>query len=206
MCFHIGPEVVKALMSRAVDKSAVDTSPVVSDGRHPSEGQKHLTTFVHLASRLRAFILAGVTGKWLLFILWACLWEMGDTSPQYLGQTPLRKAGTCAGQTYRLRARQLSWCASFPDCRHDCARSIRAISIGNKVIVPVSLYQTPWKTSLIRSQILKQQTLRTRIPQRVVSAHSDLSSICFGSSIKRAPGTSAWQPKSKGRRLSMIGG
>ncbi len=73
MCFHIGPEFVEALMSRAVDKSAADPSPVVSDGTHPSEGQEHLTTFEHLASRLRAFLLAGATIKWLLFILWACL-------------------------------------------------------------------------------------------------------------------------------------
>ena len=73
MCFYIGPELVEALRSRAVDKSAVDTSPEVSDGTHPSEGQEHLTTFEHLASRLRAFFLAGVTSKWLLSILWACL-------------------------------------------------------------------------------------------------------------------------------------
>ena len=72
MCFHIGPEFVEALTSRAVDKSPVDTSPVVSDGTHPSEAQEHLTTFEHLASRLRAFFL-GVTSKCLLLILWACL-------------------------------------------------------------------------------------------------------------------------------------
>ena len=73
MCFHIGPEFVEARTSRAVDKSAVDTSPVALDGTHPSEAQEHLTTFEHLASRLRAFLLAGVTIKWLLFILWTCL-------------------------------------------------------------------------------------------------------------------------------------
>ena len=73
MCFYIGPESVEALRSRAADKSPVDTSPVVSDGTHPSEGQEHLTTFEHLASRLGAFFLAGVTSKWLLFILRACL-------------------------------------------------------------------------------------------------------------------------------------
>ena len=73
MCFHIGPEFVEALTSRAVDKSAVDTSPVVTDGTHPSEAQEHLTTFEHLASRLRAFLLAGATSKWLLLIFWACL-------------------------------------------------------------------------------------------------------------------------------------
>jgi hypothetical protein len=73
MCFHIGPEFVEALTSRAVDKSAVDTPPVVSDDTHPSEGQEHLTTFEHQASRLRAFLFAGVTSKWLLFILCACL-------------------------------------------------------------------------------------------------------------------------------------
>ena len=73
MCFLIGPEFVEALTFRAVDKSAEDTSPVVSDGSHPSEGREHLTTFEHLASRLRAFFLAGMTIKWLLFILWACL-------------------------------------------------------------------------------------------------------------------------------------
>ena len=73
MCFHIGPEFVEAPTSRAVNESGVDTSPVVSDGTHLSEGQEHLTTFEHLASRLRAFFLAGVTMKWLLFILWACL-------------------------------------------------------------------------------------------------------------------------------------
>jgi len=73
MCFHIGPEFVEAPTSRAVDKSAVDTSPAISDGTHPSEGQEHLTTFEHLASRLRAIFLAGMTIKWLLFILWACL-------------------------------------------------------------------------------------------------------------------------------------
>ena len=73
MCFHIGPEFVEALTSRAVDKSAVDTSPAVSHGPHPCEEQEHLTAFEHLASLLRAFFLAGVTIKWLLFILWACL-------------------------------------------------------------------------------------------------------------------------------------
>jgi len=74
MCFHIGPEIVEALTSRAVDKSAVeDTSPELSDRTHPSEGQERPTTSGHLASRLRAFILAGLTIKWLLFILWACL-------------------------------------------------------------------------------------------------------------------------------------
>ena len=73
MCFHIGPEFVEALTSRAVDKSAVDTSPVVSDGTRPSEGHEHLTTLEHLASRLRAFLLAGVTIKWLLFMLWVYL-------------------------------------------------------------------------------------------------------------------------------------
>jgi hypothetical protein len=73
VCFHIGPEFVEALTSRGVDKSAIDTSPAVSDGTHPSEGQERLTTFEHLASRLRALLLAGVTIKWLLFILWACL-------------------------------------------------------------------------------------------------------------------------------------
>ena len=73
MCFHIGPEFVEALMSRAVDKLAVDTSPVVSDGTNPSEGQEHLTTFERLASRLRGLFLGGVTSKWLLCMLWACL-------------------------------------------------------------------------------------------------------------------------------------
>lgn len=73
MCFHIGPDFVKALASRAVDTSAAYASPVVSDGKHPSEGQQHLATFEHLASRLRAFLLVGVTLKWLLIILWACL-------------------------------------------------------------------------------------------------------------------------------------
>ena len=73
MCFHIGPEFVEALTSRAADNSAVDKSAVVSDGMHPSEGQEHLTAIEHLASRLRAFPLAGVTSKWLLFILWVCL-------------------------------------------------------------------------------------------------------------------------------------
>jgi hypothetical protein len=73
MCFHIGAEFVEALTSRAADESAVDTSPEISDSTHPSEGQEHVTTFEHLASRLRALILAGVTIKWLLFILWACL-------------------------------------------------------------------------------------------------------------------------------------
>lgn len=58
MCFHIGPEFVEALMSRAVDKSAADPSPVICDGTHPSEGQEHLTTFERLASRLGAFLLA----------------------------------------------------------------------------------------------------------------------------------------------------
>jgi hypothetical protein len=59
MCFfHIGPEFVEVLMSRTLDKSAADPSPVVCDGTHPSEGQKHLTTFERLASRLRAFLLA----------------------------------------------------------------------------------------------------------------------------------------------------
>jgi len=73
MCFHLGPEFVEVLTSRAVDKPAVDTSPEISDGPHPNEKQEYLTTFSHLAGRLRAFILAGVTIKWLLFILWACL-------------------------------------------------------------------------------------------------------------------------------------
>lgn len=73
MCFFIGPEIVEALTSRTVDKPAVDTSSAVPDSTHPSEGQEHLTTFGHLAFRLRAFILAGVTIKWLLVILWACL-------------------------------------------------------------------------------------------------------------------------------------
>jgi hypothetical protein len=74
MCFHIGREIVEALTSRAVDKSAVkDTRPQLFDSTHPSKGQKRLTTCKYLASRLRAFILAGVTIKWLLFILWACL-------------------------------------------------------------------------------------------------------------------------------------
>jgi hypothetical protein len=72
MCFHIGPEFVEALTSREVAKSAVDTSPVISDGAHPGEGQEHLTTFEHLASRLRAFLLAGVTIKGFLIILWMC--------------------------------------------------------------------------------------------------------------------------------------
>jgi hypothetical protein len=57
MCFHIGPEFIEALTSRAMDKSTVDTSPEVSDGAHQSEGQEYLTTFEHLASRLRAFLL-----------------------------------------------------------------------------------------------------------------------------------------------------
>lgn len=73
MCFHLGPEFVEALTSRAVDKSAVDTFPVVSDCTHPSEAPEHLTTLEDLASRLRAFLLAGVTITWVLFILWACL-------------------------------------------------------------------------------------------------------------------------------------
>ena len=73
MCFHLGPEYVEALTSRAVDRPAVDISPEVSDGTHPSETQDRLTTFRHLAGRLRAFIVAGVTIKWILFILWACL-------------------------------------------------------------------------------------------------------------------------------------
>ena len=73
MCFYIGPEFVEALTSKAVDKSAADTSSVISDGTRPREGQNHLTTFEHRASRLRAFPLAGLTSKWLLFILWACL-------------------------------------------------------------------------------------------------------------------------------------
>jgi hypothetical protein len=72
MCFQICPEFVEALTSRAVDKSAVDTSPVVSEGMHPGEGQEHLTTFEHLASRLRTFLLAGVTIKGFLIILWMC--------------------------------------------------------------------------------------------------------------------------------------
>jgi hypothetical protein len=59
MCCHIGPEFVEALTSRAVDKSAVDPSPELSEGTRQSEGQKHLTTFGHLISNLRAFILAG---------------------------------------------------------------------------------------------------------------------------------------------------
>jgi len=69
MYFHIGPEFCEALTSRAVDNSAVDTSPAISDSTHPSEGQEHLTAFEHLASRLRASFLAGMTIKWLLFIL-----------------------------------------------------------------------------------------------------------------------------------------
>ena len=69
MCFQIGPDFVKALASRAVDTSAADASPVVSDGTHPNEGQQHLATFEHLASSLRAFLLVGVTIKWLLIIL-----------------------------------------------------------------------------------------------------------------------------------------
>ena len=73
MWFHVGPEFVEALRPRAVVKSEVDASPEVSDGTHPSEGQEHLTTFEHLVSRLGAFFLAGVTSKWLLFILGACL-------------------------------------------------------------------------------------------------------------------------------------
>jgi hypothetical protein len=73
MCFHIGPEFVEALTSRAADKSAVDASPKVSGGTHQSEEHESQTTFEHLASRLRAFILAGATIKWLLFILWVCL-------------------------------------------------------------------------------------------------------------------------------------
>ncbi len=73
MCFQIGPEFVEALSSRPVDESAVDISPVISDGTHPNEGQEHLTIFEHLASRLRAFLLAGVAIKSLLLILWACL-------------------------------------------------------------------------------------------------------------------------------------
>ena len=73
MCFHIGPEFVEALTSKAVDKSAADTSPVISDGTRPSEVHEHLTTFDHLACRVRAFLLAGVTIKWLLMILWAYL-------------------------------------------------------------------------------------------------------------------------------------
>ena len=73
MCFHVGPEFVEALTSTAAKKSAVDTSPVVSNGTHLSEAQEQLTTFEHLASRLRAFLWAGVTSRWLLFILWVCL-------------------------------------------------------------------------------------------------------------------------------------
>ena len=101
MCFHIGPEFVDALTSRAVDKSAVDTSPVVSDGSHPSEGQEHLPTFEQLASRLRAFFLAGVTSKWLLFILWACF-VRSERHVTAILKTPSPKAATCAGQTYRF--------------------------------------------------------------------------------------------------------
>ena len=73
MCFHLGPEYVEALTSRAVDRPAVDTSSEVSDGPHPNEMQERLTASRNLAGRLRAFILAGVTIKWFLFILWACL-------------------------------------------------------------------------------------------------------------------------------------
>lgn len=73
MYFHLSPGFVEALMPKALNKPAVDTSPEFSDGPHPSEEQEYLTTFKPLASRLRAFILAGVTIKWLLFILWACL-------------------------------------------------------------------------------------------------------------------------------------
>ena len=73
MCFHLGPEFIETLTSRAVNKSAVDRSPEVSDDTHTSERQEHRNSFEHLTSRLRAFIMAGVTVKWLLFILWACL-------------------------------------------------------------------------------------------------------------------------------------
>jgi hypothetical protein len=34
------------------------------------------------------------------------------------------------------------------------------VSIGNKVSAPGFFHQTPWKTSLTHSQMLKQQTLR----------------------------------------------
>jgi hypothetical protein len=69
MYFHIGPEFVEALTSKAVGKSQVSTSPEVSDGTHPREAQEHSTTREHLASRLRAFILGEATIKWLLFML-----------------------------------------------------------------------------------------------------------------------------------------
>jgi hypothetical protein len=69
MCFHIGPGFVEALMSKAVGKSQVGTSPEVSDSTHPREAQEHPTTREHLASRLRAFTLGAATIKWLLFML-----------------------------------------------------------------------------------------------------------------------------------------
>ena len=69
MCFHIGPEFVEALTSKAVAKSQVDTSPEVPDSTHPREAQAHPTTRGDLASRLRPLILGAATIKWLLFIL-----------------------------------------------------------------------------------------------------------------------------------------
>ena len=73
MCFHIGPEFVEVLTSRTANKSAVSTSSVFPDSTYPSKGQEHPPSSEDLASRLREFILSGVTIKWLLFLLWVCL-------------------------------------------------------------------------------------------------------------------------------------
>jgi hypothetical protein len=61
------------------------------------------------------------------------------------------------------------------------------VSIGNKVSAPGFFHQTPWKTSLTHSQMLKQQTLRALSLQMVMSARSDLLSNCFGSLIRGSP-------------------
>jgi hypothetical protein len=73
MCFHIGHEFVEALMSRATDNSTVDSPPETADSTHPNDRREHLSTCGQLASRMRAFIMAGATIKWLLFMLWICL-------------------------------------------------------------------------------------------------------------------------------------
>jgi hypothetical protein len=156
MCFHIGPEFVEALTSRAADRSAVDTSPVVSDGTHPHPRSGS-------DQQVASLPIVGVFVK-----------NEQHVTAIPKTDTPPQDHNMCWPDP-PFRARQLSWCAALPDGRHDCARSICVISIGNKVSVPVSFHQTPWKTSLIRSQVLKQKKLRTRIPQTVMSTHSELS-------------------------------
>ena len=72
MCFHIGPEFVEALQPKRAANSSLDIHPKGSDDTHSGIGEKHLTRFNRISSRLRSISLTAVTIKWMLLVLWAC--------------------------------------------------------------------------------------------------------------------------------------